>query len=79
MHIAYKFFCQDGQTPVCIASYNGHTDLVDLLVEAGADIHLAETKVYIYLVHTGSCVLSIRLIEGIHIGLIKCVWISISN
>ena len=54
-----KVFYQDGRTPVYIASYNGHTDLVDLLVEAGADIHLAETKVYIYLVHTGSCVLSI--------------------
>ena len=27
------------------ASQEGHPDVVDLLVQAGADIHLAETKV----------------------------------
>ena len=28
------------------ASQEGHPDVVDLLVQAGADIHLAETEVY---------------------------------
>ena len=34
---------QDGLSPVYVASYNGHTEVVDLLVQAGADIHLATT------------------------------------
>ena len=38
---------QNGCSPVFVASHNGHTDVVDLLVQAGADIHLATTKVYI--------------------------------
>ena len=28
-----------------VASQNGHPEVVDLLVQAGADIHLTETKV----------------------------------
>ena len=35
------FLVQDGYSPVYIASQNGHTDVVDLLVSEGADIHLA--------------------------------------
>ena len=38
---------QNGGSPVYGASQNGHTDVVDLLVQAGADIHLATTEVYI--------------------------------
>ena len=38
---------QDGASPVCVASQNGHTEVVDLLVQAGADIHLATTKVHV--------------------------------
>ena len=34
---------QDGFSPVYVASHNGHTEVVDLLVQAGADIHLAIT------------------------------------
>ena len=30
-----------------VASQNGHTEVVDLLVQAGADIHLATTKVHV--------------------------------
>ena len=30
-------------SPVYIASLGGHTDVVELLVQAGADIHLAIT------------------------------------
>ena len=39
---------QDGTSPVYIASQNGHTDVVDLLVQAGAEINLAETVVRIH-------------------------------
>ena len=34
---------QNGLSPVHVASLNGHTEVVDLLVHAGADIHLATT------------------------------------
>ena len=37
---------QNGSCPVYVASRNGHTDVVDLLFQAGADIHLATTEVY---------------------------------
>ena len=30
-----------------VASQNGHTEVVDLLVQARADIHLATTKVHV--------------------------------
>ena len=38
---------QDGVSPVYVASQYGHTDVVDLLVQAGADIHLATTEVHV--------------------------------
>ena len=38
-------FVQYGFSPVYVASQNGHTDIVDLLVNAGGDIHLATIKV----------------------------------
>ena len=38
---------QNGCSPVYVASEYGHTDVVDLLVQAGADIHLASTEVHI--------------------------------
>ena len=34
---------QNGMSPVFVASEEGHTDVVELLVQAGADIHLATT------------------------------------
>ena len=37
------FQTQDGYSPVYAASQKGHTEVVDLLVQAGADIHLAIT------------------------------------
>ena len=48
MCIPYSnLFCccrtQDGVSPVYAASQNGHTEIVDLLVQAGAEIHLANT------------------------------------
>ena len=42
--IRSKLFCtQDGVSAVYAASQEGHTDVVELLVQAGADIHLATT------------------------------------
>ena len=38
-------------TPVYLASEKGHTDVVDVLVQAGADIHL-DTKVLHYNTHS---------------------------
>ena len=40
-----SFIVQDGFSPVYVASQNGHPDIVDLLVNAGGDIHLATIKV----------------------------------
>ena len=38
------FQTQIGVSPVNVASWKGHTEVVDLLVQAGADIHLATTE-----------------------------------
>ena len=39
---------QDGMSPLYVASECGHTEIVDLLLGAGADVHQATTKVYIH-------------------------------
>ena len=44
--ITFLFSIQGGLSPVCVACCKGHTDVVDLLVKAGADIHLASTEVW---------------------------------
>ena len=36
-----------GASPVYAASLQGHTEVVDLLLQAGADIHLATTEVHV--------------------------------
>ena len=36
---------QGGFTPLFVASQIGQTDIVDLLIKAGANIHLASTEV----------------------------------
>ena len=41
--VSFFISMQDGVSPVYAASKNGHTEVVDLLVQAGADIHLATT------------------------------------
>ena len=42
------FTCmQGGFSPVFVASQKGHTEIVDLLFQAGADIHLATTEVHV--------------------------------
>ena len=48
-HTLTIFCCcqtQDGHSLVYVASQNSHTEVVDLLVQAGANIHLATTKVH---------------------------------
>ena len=37
---------QDGLSPLYVASGYGHSDVVDILLEADADVHQATTKVY---------------------------------
>ena len=41
--VSYFTCVQDGLSPVYVASRKDHTEVVDLLVQAGADIHLATT------------------------------------
>ena len=56
-HTLTIFCCcqtQDGYSPVYAASQNGHTEVVDLLVQAGADIHLATTDQVHVSTHTVS-------------------------
>ena len=49
MPVRYMDYCwfneQEGFSPVYVASREGHTGTVDLLIEAGAIIHLASTEV----------------------------------
>ena len=60
--ISTQLSLQRGFSPVYVASKNGHTEVVDLLVQAGADIHLATTDevhvsiyTYIVLFNSNSC------------------------
>ena len=39
---------QDGFSALFVASQEGHTDVVDILVEAGADVNQATTEVQIH-------------------------------
>ena len=59
-HTQTIFCCcqtQNGGSPMYAASENGHTEVVDLLVQAGADIHLATTEVHVctHTVSSSSC------------------------
>ena len=60
---------QNGFSPVFVASMEGHTEVVDLLVQAGADIHLATTDKVHVSIHTVSSSVAavletnVRLIE----------------
>ena len=56
-HTLTIFCCchtQNDFSPVYVASQNGHTEVVDLLVQAGADIHLATSDEVHVSTHTVS-------------------------
>ena len=42
---SYSLTVQDGLSPLYVASQEGHSDVVDILLEAGADVHQATTEV----------------------------------
>ena len=52
--VSYFTCVQDGLSPVYAASQEGYTEVVDLLVQAGADIHLATTDEVHVSTHTVS-------------------------
>ena len=52
--VSYFTCVQNGFSPVYAASQKGHTEVVDLLVQAGADIHLASTDEVHVSTHTVS-------------------------
>ena len=71
-HTLTIFCCchtQNGISPMYVASQNGHTEVVDLLVQARADIHLATTDEVHVNTHTVSSSVAavvetnVRLIE----------------
>ena len=43
---SYSLTVQDGGSPLYAASQEGHSDVVDILLKAGADVHQATTKVW---------------------------------
>ena len=43
--ISYSLTVQIGGSPLYTASEHGHTAVVDILLEAGADVHQATTEV----------------------------------
>ena len=45
LSISVGLCLQDGISPLYAASAKGHTDIVGILIKAGADIHQAATKV----------------------------------
>ena len=46
MCIVLSLTVQNGFSPLYMASEYGHTEIVDLLVRAGADVNQATTKVH---------------------------------
>ena len=55
--IAVSFTVQDGFSPLYFASQEGHTDVVDILVKAGADVNQARTMVCLFeLANTQICI-----------------------
>ena len=80
-HTLTVFLCcqtQNGVSPVYGASQKGHTEVVDLLVQAGADIHLATTDEVRISTHTVSS--SVATVVETNVRLIKfVVMISIST
>ena len=73
-HTLTIFCCcqtQNGVSPVYAASRKGHTEVVDLLVQAGADIHLATTDEVHVSTHTVSS--SVAAVVETNVKLIEFV------
>ena len=52
IHIRFlSFTLQDGLTPLYVASQEGHTDVVDTLVKAGADLCPKVHANYVFLLY----------------------------
>ena len=69
--VSYFISMQDGFSPVYTASQKGHTEVVDLLVQAGADIHLATTdEVHISTLTVSSLV---AVVVETNVGLIESI------
>ena len=43
---SYSLTVQNGASPLYVASQEGHSGVVDILLKAGADVHQATTKVW---------------------------------
>ena len=69
--VSYFTCVQDGLSPVYVASQNGHTEVVDLLFQAGADIHLATTDEVHVSTHTVSS--SVATVVETNVKLIEFV------
>ena len=69
--IPVSFFTtmQNGYSPVYVASQEDHTEIVDLLVQAGADIHLATIEVHVN-THTVSS--SVAAVVETNVRLVVC-------
>ena len=50
-----SFTVQNGVSPLFMASQNGHTDIVDLLLKAGADVHQMAKVLPLYMPPTCTC------------------------
>ena len=46
MNAFFSFTAQGGFSPLFVASQCGHTEVVDVLLNSGADVHHATTKVH---------------------------------
>ena len=46
VHVCFFLHAQNGGSPLYFASQYGHTEVVDVLLNAGADVHQATTKVH---------------------------------
>ena len=60
-----NLFLQGGFSPLYVASQEGHTDVVDILLKSGADVHQTIIKVCIYAVI--SLIYACSLVHRIHL------------
>ena len=62
MLFSHLLHAQDGFSPLYFASQNGHTEVVDVLLQAGADVHQAVAKYVCHYLHSQV----IDMFDGIH-------------